>query len=73
MKYDRIGTFQTPSRGNGRDAAIRPNKTDRFRAGFLLFSPVLAHLLMIRNEARNSRFGAFWEMGKTVANEAKRP
>ena len=33
-------------RGNGRDAAIRPNKTNRFRAGFLLFSPVLAHLLM---------------------------
>src|SRR5260370_19154323 len=28
---------------------------------------------VIRNEARNSRFGVFLQMGKTVANEAKRP
>ena len=35
-----------PNRGNGRDAAIRPNKPDCFCAEFSILSLVLAHLLI---------------------------
>ena len=68
------------SRAYTREAAIGPNKPDRFRAEFLLFGLILAHLLiksplqprfLSRNDARKRSVLCILEMEKTAVNEAR--